>query len=131
MSLSSALSPKKTENKDAKNHHADDGIELVPLSSEADCCKGDANERIDQQQDNTDHDEAATVPDIIQIKGSLKHRKWVFEILGLSAEDMVTGRRPLVGRDKPNQTSRHNGCGHENPRQHHPRQRVLELGVVH
>jgi hypothetical protein len=116
MSLSSALSPKKTENKDAKNHQADDGVEPVPLSSEAHCCKGDADERIDQQQDNTDHNEAAAVLDGIQIKGSLKHRKWVLEILGLSAEDMVAGGHPLVGRDKPNQTSRHDGCGHENPR---------------
>ena len=28
-----------------------------------DCCKGDADERIDQQQDNSDHNQAAAVPD--------------------------------------------------------------------
>ena len=43
ISFFSTLSPKKTENKDAKNHRADDGIELVPLSRETDRGKGDAN----------------------------------------------------------------------------------------
>jgi hypothetical protein len=131
MSLSSALSPKETENKDAKNQQANGGVELVSLSSEAERCKGDPNEGIEQQEDNTDHDEAATVRDSFQIKGSLEHRNWIFEILRLSAEEMVAGRHPLVGSDEPNQTGPHDGCGDQNSCEHQPRQRVLELRVVH
>jgi hypothetical protein len=131
ISLFPTLSPKKTENQDGKNHQADARIELVSLSREAGGGEGDANEGINQQQDNTDHNEAAAVPDSVQIQSSLKHPNWIFEIFGLSAEDMVAGWHPFVGSDEPNQTGPHDGRGDQNSRQHHPRQRLLELDVVH
>jgi hypothetical protein len=131
MSLSSTLSPKETENQNPKNQETNGSIELVSLRSEAECCKGHSNERVEQQENNTDHDEAATMPDSFHIKGSLKHREGILKILGLSTEDMVARRHPLVGGDEPNQTGPHNDRGQQNSRQHQPRQRVLELRVVH
>jgi hypothetical protein len=129
--LSPAVSPKETEKKNAKDRQADDGIEPVSLRGEADCCKGDPNERIDQQQDNTDHDQAAAMADGLQTNRSLKHRNGVLKILRLSAEEMIAGRHSLVGRNEPNQAGPHDGRGHQDSREHHPSQRVLQLRVVH
>ena len=58
--------------------------------------EGDANQRIDKQQDDADHNQTSAVPHIIQIKRPLKHGNRVFEILGLPAKDVVARRQPRV-----------------------------------